>query len=167
MDGCTVHGGVQTVVAGMQLYVDMTACMATARVAEGVAVSNSDSNFEVGSVMSACRAGSARGMVGGIGRYAQACHVLTVHIAAVAQQAGRDIVLPGGEKRMADRRWIRMLRFACLAGVAQLACPSRPYLRFASVGVGCVVEIVVAPSLVSPADSLTRSSSVLTTAKTM
>lgn len=105
MNGCTVHGGVQAVVAGMQLYVDMTACMATACAAERVAVSDLDSNFEVGSVMSSCHAGSALGMVGcGIGRHAQACRVLTVHIAAVAQQAGQDVVLPGGEKRMADRR---------------------------------------------------------------
>lgn len=129
MDGCTVHGGVQAVVAGMHLYVDMTACMAAAGAVERVAVSDLDSNFEVGSVISSCHAGSARGMVG-IGRHAQACRVLTVHIAVVAEQAGQDIVLPvpGGEKRMADRRWIRMLHFACLAGVAQLACPSRPYL---------------------------------------
>lgn len=162
MDGCTVHGGVQAVVAGIRLYVDMTACMETAGAAEGVAVSDLDSNFEVGSVMSSCHAGSARGMVGcGIERHAQACRVLTVHIAAVGQHAGQDIALPGGEKRRADRRWTRMLHFACLAGVAQLACPSRPYLtndvlgqswtvekqesyrhvRVAGASVDCVVEI--------------------------
>jgi hypothetical protein len=130
-----VHGGVQAVVAGMHLYVDMTACMAAAGAVERVAVSDLDSNFEVGSVISSCHAGSARGMVG-IGRHAQACRVLTVHIAVVAEQAGQDIVLPvpGGEKRMADRRWIRMLHFACLAGVAQLACPSRPYLTISVLG---------------------------------
>lgn len=130
-----MHGGVQAVVAGMHLYVDMTACMAAAGAVERVAVSDLDSNFEVGSVISSCHAGSARGMVG-IGRHAQACRVLTVHIAVVAEQAGQDIVLPvpGGEKRMADRRWIRMLHFACLAGVAQLACPSRPYLTISVLG---------------------------------
>lgn len=133
MDGCAVHGGVQAVVAEMQLYVDMTACMVTAGAAEGVVVSDLDSNFDVGSMMSSCRGGSVRGMVGcGIGHHAQACHVLTVHIAAAAQQAGQDIVLPGGEKRMADRRWTRMLHFACLAGGAQLACPSRPYLTISA-----------------------------------
>jgi hypothetical protein len=151
---------VQAVVAVMQLYVDMTACMAAADAAEGVAVSDLDSNFEAGSVISSCHAGSARGIVG-IGRHAQACRVLTVHIAVVAEQVGQDIVLPGGEKRMADRRWTRMLHFACLAGVAQLACPSRPYLtisvlgqswtvgkkesyrhvRVTGAGVSCVVEI--------------------------
>lgn len=155
-----MHGGVQAVVAGMQLYVDMTACMVAAGAAERVAVSDWDSNFEVGNVISSCHAGSARGMVG-IGHHAQACHVLTVHIAVVAEQAGQDIALPGGEKRMADRRWIRMLHFACLAGVAQLACPSRPCLTIsvlgqswtvgkqesyrhvpvAGAGVSCVVEI--------------------------
>lgn len=177
MDGCIVHGGVQIVVVGMQLYVDMTACMATAGVVEGVAVSDLDSNFEVGSVMASCYAGSARGMDGcGIEHHAQACCVLTVHIAAVAQQVGQDIVLPDGEKRMADRRWTRMLHFACLAGVAQLACPWRPYLTIsvwvAGASVGCVVEYSVSglelhQVWLSPADSLTRSSSALTTAKTM
>lgn len=81
----------------------MTACMAAAGAAECVVVSDLDSNFEVGSVMSSCHAGSVRGM-SGIGRHAQACRVLTVHIAVVVQRAVQDIVLPGGEKRMADRR---------------------------------------------------------------
>lgn len=119
----------------------MTACMATACAAEGGVASDLDSNFEAGSVMSSCQAGSARGMVGcGMGRHAQTCHLLTVHIAAVAQQADQDIVQPGGgEKRMADRRWTRMLHYACLAGVAQLACPSRPYLSISVLGKSWIV----------------------------
>lgn len=138
MDGCSVHCGAQTVVAGMQLYVDMTACMATAGAAEGGAVSDLDSNFEAGSAMSSCHAGSARGMAGcGIERHAQACRVLTVHVAAVEQHAGQDIDLPGGEKQTADRRWTRMLHFVCLAGVAQLAFPLRPYLTSRSTGRWC------------------------------
>lgn len=85
MDGCTVHGDVQAIVAGKELYADMTAYMATEGAAEDGLASDLDSNFEVGrSGMSSSHAGGAKGMVDcGIVRHGQACHVLTVHTAAV------------------------------------------------------------------------------------
>ena len=140
---------------GKEVDVDMTAC--TASVVGGGVVGDLDSSFE-GERRSwrfSCHGGAGTDRVGcdavggGMG-----LHAGTVHNGVGGQRGDQDTDLPGGEKRMVDRRWTHMLRSACLVVAGQLACPSgagidqtcnkervkRIVVTCAGAGVGCVLQ---------------------------